>query len=203
MNDVIEAMEHRAGFHRRRNRTANIQRFISCVLALGLVLQLAGSAIVPASPFSIVNTIAGTAGLVLIWFYGATEKPTLGHLAEGLAGDLLIGMASEVTRSPRFTPNTTTHSVFGEGSITRTMIGLAPEQQGVLAVATRIANQRQGRGNGLRITQGRIPRISSVPAEYGFTAEDVKDIANSMVHDPERLPVYRTILDLIEASRRS
>ena len=202
MNDVIKAMELRAGFHRRRNHTANIQRFISCVLALGLILQVAGSAIVPAGPFSMVQTIAAAAALVLIWFYGATEKHTTAHMARGLAGDLLIGMASEVTRNPRFAPSAATHSVFGQGSVMRTTIGLAPAQQGILAVATRVANQRQAHGNGLRIREGRIPRISSVPAEYVFTAEDVNDIANSMIHDPERLSVYRTILDLIEASRR-
>lgn len=202
MNDIIEAMEARAGFHRRKNRTANIQRIISCVLVLGLILQVAGSIIVPASTFSMVNAIAATAGLMLIWFYGATEKRTPAHMARGLAGDLLIGMAREVTRNPRFTPNAATHSVFGQGGIMRTTIGLAPAQQGILAVATRVANQRQGRGNGLRIREGRIPRISSVPAEYIFTAEDVKDIADSMIHDPERLSVYETILDLIEASRR-
>ena len=202
MNDIIEAMEARTGFHRRKNRRANIQRIISCVLVLSLTLQVLGSLIVPVGTFSLVNAITATAALVVIWFYGATEKHTLGHMARGLAGDLLIGMASEVARNPRFTPSAETHSIFGQGSITRTMIGLAPAQQGILAVATRVARQRQGQENGLRVEGRRIPRISSVPTEYIFTAEDVKDIADSMIHDLERLAVYKTILDLIEASRK-
>ena len=202
MNDIVEAIEFRAGFHRRRNRTANIQRFISFVLTLSLVLQVAGSAIVPAGPFSVVQIIAATAALVLIWFYGATEKHTPAIMARGLAGDLLIGMATEITRNPRFEPGVSTHSVFGEGSLTRTMIGLASEQRGVLAVATRVAQERTRRGNGLRVTSGRLPHISSVPQEYRFTAEDVKDIMTSMIHDPQRIEIYKAILDLMEASGR-
>jgi len=54
---------------------------------------------------------------------------------------------------------------------------------------------------GLRVRETKIPRMSSVPDEYRFTPDDVQDIMTGMTHDPQNIMIYRTVLDLIEASK--
>ena len=201
MNPVSEMIDLRWSSLRRRNRNATIQRLVSIVLMLCLAMQILTSVLIPATLFDVIQTILACVALMFIWFYSATEKHSAGLLARGLAGDLLIGMATANTREPRIIPSAALRTVTGDGSITRTTIEISPGQSGMTRVAMRVANKRISTTTGLRVRDTKIPRMSSVPDEYRFTPEDVQDIMTGMTHDPQNIMIYRTVLDLIEASK--
>jgi len=201
MNPVSKMIEIRWTSVRRRKRTATIQRIVSAVITACLALQIISSAIIPATLFDVIQTVFASSVLVIMWFYSATEKHSAQIFARGLAGDLLVGVATAHARNPRFVPTAGFRAMASTGNKARAMIEIAPSQSGTTKVAMRVANERQTMIDGLRVRNTRPPRISSIPDEYRFTPEDVQDIMESMTNDPHNIATYRIILNLIEASK--
>ncbi|WP_298847046.1 hypothetical protein [uncultured Salinicola sp.] len=201
MNPVSEMIDLRWTSLRRRNRSATIQQAVSVVLTICLAMQILSSALIPATLFDTMQTVLATIALMLIWFYSATEKQSAALLARGLAGDLLIGVATANMREPRIIPSTALRTMTGDGIATRATIEISPGHSGTAKVAMRVANKRVSMTTGPRVRETRIPRLSYVPEEYRFTPEDVQDVMTSMASDPHNIIIYRIILDLIESSK--
>lgn len=204
MQDTLGIVKDRCDQHRRLNRRATIQKIIMTLLALGLIGQFIGAAALGATLVDMAQVLILTAILVLLWFYRSTEVETRENLARGLAGDLLMGMAMKIAAAAGSMPSSASHKIRGETCFIRPNVSFSPSKSGIMEVATRVVRERTEDEYYRRVTSGRMPRISFVPAEYRFTPEDVQTIMNCMIHDPDNIAVYKTVLDLIaraEANR--
>jgi len=201
MNEIEKAIIARKEGVERRNRSAMAQKVISIIIGLFLAVHIFGSGIIGAGPFDILQVMAATAVLVIMWFYKTTERESRENVARGLAGDLLIGMATRIARAPIMEPQHHHNKMMGNGRSAHAIISISTRQAGILDVSNRIARHRLSNQYGLSIKDGRLPRLSSIAEEYNFTAEDLRAIMTSMAHDHEKIEIYKTILDLIQQSQ--
>lgn len=197
MNDMKEMITLRQRFFRKRNRSATAQTVVTIVLSISLTANLVNSILIGATAFDMMQVILGTAMLALLWFYSATERYDPADLARALAGDLLISMATHASNNAIYKP-----MMHNKGSSSSVIIGLAPEQSGMLNVATRVARFRTEANGRAYVREGRVPRLTMMMPEYRFTPEDVSELVVSMAHDPQAIKTYRAILDLIDASEK-
>lgn len=201
MNEIEKTIIARRKAIKRRNRSAVIQTVISIIISLFLLLHLFAAGVIGAGPFDILQVMAATAVLMVMWFYKTTERESYENIAKGLAGDLLIGMATRIAKTPIVEPTRQQSGTLEGGRYTHTIISVSTRQAGILEVANRIAEHRISNKYGLSIKDGQLPRLSSIAEEYSFTGEDLRAITSSMIHDHEKIEIYKTILDLIQQSQ--
>ena len=178
-----------------------VQMIVSIVILLFLVLHVFAAGVIGAGPLDVLQVMFSTAVLMSMWFYKTTERESHENIARGLAGDLLIGMATRIAKTPIVEPTRQQSGMLDGGRYAHTIISVSTRQAGILEVANRIAEHRLSNRYGLSLKNGRLPRISSIVEEYSFTGEDLRAIMTSMDHDHEKIEIYKTILDLIQQSQ--
>ena len=201
MNEIEKTIIARRKGLKRRNRSAMVQMIVSIVILLFLVLHVFAAGVIGAGPLDVLQVMFSTAVLMSMWFYKTTERESHENIARGLAGDLLIGMATRIAKTPIVEPTRQQSGMLDCGRYAHTIISVSTRQAGILEVANRIAEHRLSNRYGLSLKNGRLPRISSIVEEYSFTGEDLRAIMTSMAHDHEKIEIYKTILDLIQQSQ--
>jgi hypothetical protein len=153
------------------------------------------------APGDAVQGALAAASLLIVWFYGGTDRYTKQDYAAELASDIIINLAT--FRLEQQIAQNSLAAFRARNANGRIRLEIDRQSDGLQNVAMRIVRFRQ-EDDSLqqgRIKNGRLSRISYLSKSYVFTPEDIGDLITSMTRTPQDLICYSNLFRLIEAAQ--